>query len=140
MQLHQLKPTHEKITGKRVGRGGKRGTFSGRGSKGQKSRAGTRIRPGFRGGNEPLWKLFPKRRGASKKTDIKRALFQVHAVKPLAVNLNVLEKYYSDGETVSRATLMEKGIIKKTKKHVKILATGELKKKLIFGDDVKFSK
>ena len=76
MQLHQIKPTHKKVEGKRVGRGGKRGTFSGRGSKGQKSRAGTRIRPGFRGGDNPIWKLFPKQRGASKKVDIKHRSFQ----------------------------------------------------------------
>ena len=82
MQLHHLKPIHKAIASKRVGRGGKRGTLSGRGSKGQKSRAGTRIRPGFRGGNEPLWKLFPKSRGASKKTDIKHRSFQVRRKKP----------------------------------------------------------
>ena len=140
MQLHQLKPSHEKISGKRVGRGGKRGTFSGRGSKGQKSRAGTRIRPGFRGGNEPLWKLFPKRRGASKKTNIRSGLFQVHHDKDLSVNLATLERYFESGETVTGKTLVRKGIIKTAKYGVKILGTGELKKKLVFGEDLKFSK
>ncbi|MEK7341913.1 MAG: uL15 family ribosomal protein, partial [Candidatus Binatota bacterium] len=60
MDLSNLKPAPgSKKKRKRVGRGGKRGTYSGRGSKGQKSRAGARIRPGFRGGDNPIWKLFP---------------------------------------------------------------------------------
>ncbi|MEK7583015.1 MAG: uL15 family ribosomal protein [Patescibacteria group bacterium] len=131
MQLHQLKPTHKKVEGKRVGRGGKRGTFSGRGSKGQKSRAGTRIRPGFRGGDNPIWKVFPKQRGATKKVDIKHTAFQVHHEKPKAFNLDRLEKMFSDGDTVSPETL---GV-----KSAKILGTGVLTKKLIF-KDVTFSK
>lgn len=72
MQLHELKPIHPRKRRKRVGRGGKRGTFSGRGTKGQKSRAGASVRPGFRGGDTPLWKVFPKQRGAGKKVEVKR--------------------------------------------------------------------
>jgi len=75
MQLHQLKPTVKQKRAKRVGRGGKRGTYSGRGQKGQKSRAGARIRPGFRGGDNPIWKLFPKQRGSAKKVDLKKRRF-----------------------------------------------------------------
>ncbi len=119
------------MEGKRVGRGGKRGTFSGRGSKGQKSRAGTRIRPGFRGGDNPIWKVFPKQRGATKKVDIKHAAFQVHHDKPVVFNLDRLEKMFSDGDTVSPETL---GV-----KSAKILGVGTLTKKLIF-KDVTFSK
>lgn len=131
MQLHNIKPTHKLTKVRRVGRGGKRGTFSGRGSKGQKSRSGTRIRPGFRGGNEPLWKLFPKARGASKKVDIKQRSFRVHAVKASVFNLDRLSKMFSDGDTVSPKTL---GV-----KQAKILGTGTLTKKLKF-EDVTFSK
>src|SRR3989344_1365921 len=109
MQLHDLKSTRTKKA-PRVGRGGKRGTFSGRGSKGQKSRSGTRIRPGFRGGNEPLWKLFPKARGAAKKVDIKQRSFRVKNTMSVVINLGTLNKKFSDGETVSPATLLEKGI------------------------------
>ena len=72
MQIHELKPDHPRKHRKRVGRGGKRGTFSGKGTKGQKSRAGASVKPGFRGGDTPLWKIFPKRRGAGKKVEIKR--------------------------------------------------------------------
>ncbi len=57
MQLHQLKPTHPLSSSKRVGRGGKRGTFSGRGTKGQHARAGHRIRPAERDFIQRLPKL-----------------------------------------------------------------------------------
>ena len=59
MQIHQLKPKTARSFAKRVGRGGKRGTTSGKGTKGQKSRAGSYVRPGFRGGDNRLWQLFP---------------------------------------------------------------------------------
>lgn len=59
MQLHQIQPTHQNKSKKRVGRGGKRGTYSGRGMKGQKSRAGHKIRPAIR----DLMQRTPKLRG-----------------------------------------------------------------------------
>lgn len=139
MQLHNLKAVTGR-TKRRVGRGGKRGTFSGRGSKGQKSRSGTRIRPGFRGGDNPLWKLFPKQRGATKKTDIKHAYFQVHEDKMVAVNLRDLNSAYKEGETVSKKTLLKRGLIRTGRFGIKILGTGELKKKLVFDKELKFSK
>ena len=126
MQLHQLKPTHKKEKSKRIGRGGKRGTFSGRGSKGQKSRAGTRIRPGFRGGDNPIWKVFPKQRGATKKVDIKHAMFQVRREKIPIMNLDTLYRLFKDGDTVNGK--------------IKILGRGTLTKKLTFGPEVVFSK
>ena len=130
MQLHQLKPTSKSKTRKRVGRGGKRGTFSGRGSKGQKARAGHRIRPGFRGGDNPIWKLFPKQRGASKKTDRKHAFFRVHQAKPAVVNLADLAEHFQAGEIITSRSLVKKGLIKTAKKGVKILGGGALNKAL----------
>ena len=59
MQLHELKPIHKKKQPKRVGRGGKKGTYSGRGMKGQKSRAGRRLPPVIR----EMIKRYPKLRG-----------------------------------------------------------------------------
>ncbi len=138
MQLHQLKPTIKHKRRKRVGRGGKRGTFSGHGSKGQKSRAGARIRPGFRGGDNPIWKLFPKQRGATKKVDIKHAKFRVTRTGPAVVNLDVLNSFFQDGDYVSPKILVQKGIIGAGKR-VKILGDGELDKKLNFSGVV-FSK
>ena len=134
MQLHEIKPTTKRKNIKRVGRGGKRGTYSGKGLKGQKSRAGAGIKPGFRGGDTPLWKKFHKARGASKKVDAKTRGFQFRRPKPDIVNLMDLNKRFSEGEIVSPKSLMEKRLVKKTKHGVKILGKGELKKKLIFKD------
>jgi len=133
MQLHDVQPKTKRKDTKRVGRGGSRGTYSGRGQKGQKARSGG-MRPDFRGGDTPLWKLFPKQRGANKKTDIKHRMFQIRQEKPVALNLDSLNKAFSDGETVSKDTLVEKGFIKNAKVKVKILSDGKLEKKLTFSE------
>lgn len=140
MQLHHIKSSRKKVSGKRVGRGGKRGTFSGRGSKGQKSRSGTRIRPGFRGGDNPIWKLFPKKRGSSKKTDITRALFQIHNIKPAIVKSADINKHFKNGDVISSAMLLEKKLIKTAKHGVKILGGVKLDKKVTFDKDITLSK
>ena len=132
MQLHQLKTIYKSRKKKRVGRGGKRGTYSGRGSKGQKSRAGARIRPGFRGGDNPIWKLFPKQRGATKKVDIKHRAFQARYKKQAIINLDKLNRAFQDGETVSPKALLRRGLIDNDKNGVKVLGDGELTKKLNF--------
>ncbi|MEK7537130.1 MAG: 50S ribosomal protein L15 [Patescibacteria group bacterium] len=139
MQLYELKPLQKRKNKKRVGRGGKRGTYSGKGQKGQKSRAGAGIKPGFRGGDTPLWKKFHKARGATKTLDIKKRGFQLRHPKPEIVNLRDLERNFSEGEMVSPETLMEKRLVKKVKHGVKILGKGELRKKLIF-KGIKMSK
>lgn len=139
MQLHQLKSTTKNKKRKRVGRGGKRGTYSGRGSKGQKSRAGARIRPGFRGGDNPIWKLFPKQRGATKKVDIKHRMFQVRYAKPAIVDLDALNSSFQDGDLVSPKVLIKKRVISSAKNGVKILGDGALTRKLNFSG-LKFSK
>ena len=139
MQLHDVQPDTKKKDTKRVGRGGKRGTYSGKGMKGQKARSGTGQRADFRGGDTPLWKLFPKQRGANKKTNIKHRMFQVRNPKALALNLDTLNAIFSDGDTVSKETLIEKGVIKTVKDKVKILSDGKLEKKLTFSG-MDFSK
>ena len=139
MQLHDIKPTIKKKHKKRVGRGGKRGTYSGKGLKGQKSRAGAGVKPGFRGGDTPLWKKFPKVRGASRKLEIKKRGFRLHRPKSEIVNLRDLNRKFGDGETVSPKTLLEKRLVKKIKNGVKILGKGQLSKKLVF-KNVEMSK
>lgn len=67
MQIHELKPTHKKKEAKKIGRGGKRGTYSGKGMKGQKSRAGRRLEPVVRS----LIKKYPKLRGYRFKSKLK---------------------------------------------------------------------
>lgn len=125
MQLHQLKPVHKLKKKKRVARGGKRGGYSGRGIKGQKSRAGAKIRPAVR----DLMMKFPKKRGRAKHAF--KSLFS----KPAILNLEDIEKNFKDGEIVSPKTLFEKRLIGRKKgalPEVKILGEGEISKKLAF--------
>lgn len=131
MQLHQIQPKHKNRDRKRIGRGGKRGTFSGRGSKGQNAR-GARLGEDFRGGNPPIWKVFPKKRGSTKKTKIKHRTFRKSNNEVLAINLGRLNEFFSNNDLVSMETLCEKGIISSADKSVKILGDGELTKSLKF--------
>ncbi len=132
MQIHQIqKPKHLKKA-KRVGRGGKRGTFSGKGSKGQKARSGVHMGADFRGGNQPLWKSFPKKRGSTKKVEIKHRSFGIKDAKPTSLNLGLIEKLFSEKELVNRLSLLEKSLIKSKDKKIKILGSGEINKKLVF--------
>jgi large subunit ribosomal protein L15 len=131
-RLDNLQPLCKKR--KRVGRGGSRGGTAGRGHKGQKARTSGPVRPGFEGGQMPLFRRLPKRgfSNAAHKKDV------------VVVNLEQLEAKFQDGELVTRQSLIEKGIIKAqpSKKDlvvkgyfIKILADGELKKKLTIEAD-----
>ncbi|MEK7578311.1 MAG: uL15 family ribosomal protein [Patescibacteria group bacterium] len=125
MQLHQLSPVHKLKRKKRIARGGKRGGYSGRGIKGQKSRAGAKIRPAIR----DLMMKFPKQRGRAKHA------FKSLFFKPVILNLKDIEKKFKDGEIVSPKTLFKKRLISKKKgvlPEVKILGEGEILKKLAF--------
>jgi len=121
MQIHELKPKHKNRGKKRVGRGGKKGTYSGKGLKGQASRAGRKMVPIIR----ELIKRYPKLKGyRSFRIDNDFAV----------VNLDVLEKISKDGETINPENLIKKGVISKIKGRapkVKILGTGRLTKKLV---------
>ncbi|MBI3638597.1 50S ribosomal protein L15 [Candidatus Wolfebacteria bacterium] len=114
MQLHNLKITYKRKKVKRIGRGGKRGTYSGHGNKGQKSRAGHRIRPAER----DLIQRIPKLRG-----------FKFKSLKPKEIGINIvdLEKKIK-GNIIDMKALIEAGFVKKTDKRVKILADGEAKR------------
>lgn len=143
MQLHQLKPIYRKKSRQRVGRGGKHGTYSGRGLKGQKARAGRKPRQGFAGGDTPLSKRLPKQRGSVGKVKIRRgSKLSRFRVKTFILNLRDIEKKFKTGEIVSRQSLLKKGLIDKIGgriPQVKILGKGEIKKKLEF-KGIKFSK
>lgn len=126
MQIHELKTKTQRKAKKVVGRGGKRGKTSGRGTKGQKARAGHRIRPMLRDNI----KKIPKLRGESAAT---RHHFRTKADFSVVLNLGVLNTAFKAGEQVSPKTLLEKGLIKKngnTIPPVKILAHGDFDKKL----------
>lgn len=140
MNLSDLKPNTIRKSQKRVGRGGKRGTFSGSGSKGQKSRAGAGVKPGFRGGDNRIWQLFPKKRGASKKPGSSRPhhrhrFFQLRHSKPEVLDLNILNKL-KEGQLVTPDILIQEGLV--SGKDIKILSDGELNKKLDF-EGLRFS-
>ncbi|MBU1091646.1 uL15 family ribosomal protein [Patescibacteria group bacterium] len=120
MQLHQIKPKNKKSDKKRVGRGGKRGSYSGKGLKGQKSRAGRKLRPQMR----DIIKKIPKKRGYRFKS-----IAPEHAV----VNLDMIDKKFENGEKATPKIFFEKGLIKKVAgklPRVKILARGQLTKKV----------
>ena len=146
MNLSELKSRTRRQHGKRVGRGGKRGTFSGGGTKGQKSRAGASVRSGFRGGDNRIWQSFPKQRGASKKPGkggntrihVKHRHYQFRQDKSSVFNLDFFNRF-DDGQVVSPKLLAEQGWISKLEKHVKVLGNGDLKKKIDF-EGFKFSK
>ncbi len=126
MQIHELKPKTPRKAKKVVGRGGKRGKTSGRGTKGQKARAGHRIRPMLR----DAIKKLPKLRGESVAP---RHLFRTAPDFSVVLNLSVLNDAFASGERVSPKLLLAKGLIKKNGNKipsVKILGSGELDKKL----------
>ena len=136
MNLSNLQPNTPRKAVKRVGRGGKRGTYSGKGMKGQKSRAGAGVKPGFRGGDNRIWQLFPKQRGASKKPGgsgiyAKHRFYKLRHDKPPVLNIRAFSRF-NDGEIVTPKILFEKGLLDKETKQVKILGDGEFSRKLIF--------
>ena len=114
MQLHELQTTHKQKSKKRVGRGGKRGTYSGKGMKGQKSRAGRKMKPM----EMDLIKRLPKLRGFKNKP---------LREKPLIINITDLEKRM-ENNIINNKSLLRAGVIKKLNKKVKILGGGEIKK------------
>lgn len=127
MQLNTITPRTKNKKNPPVGRGGKRGKTSGRGGKGQTARAGHHIRPEVR----DLIKKFPKRRGYG--TNRSRSV-RSNRIPTSAVNLAALELNFNVGETVSPATLLARGVVRRAKGRapvVKILGTGELTKALI---------
>ena len=127
MRLEELKPaagsTHrKKIVGRGIGSGV--GKTSGKGHKGQNARSGGGVRPGFEGGQMPLYRRLPK-----------RGFTNIFAKKYVSVNVEVLDKF-NDGDVVTAETLLEKGIISKALDGVKLLGRGEVTKKV----DVKVAK
>src|SRR5690348_16965673 len=101
MQLNTLKAKTKRKTSQQVGRGGTRGKTSGRGTKGQNARAGRKKRPELR----DFIKRFPKLRGRGVSS------FKSREVKPLAINLALIDKHFNAGETVNQASLIAKKII-----------------------------
>ena len=129
LTLSTLSPAQERKERKRIGRGqgSGKGRYSGRGIKGQKSRAGSHMmRAGFEGGQMPLYMRVPKQRGATSKDAMPIGPFRTHQ-QP--VNVRDLERF-ADGTPVTPELLKQHGLIRSVKEDVKILGDGELTKKL----------
>ena len=130
LNLSNLKPAQKRVDRKRIGRGlgSGKGRYSGRGIKGQKSRSGSnKMRPGFEGGQMPLYMRVGKQRGATSKDAMPIGPFRTFTQ---GVNLRELERVFADGDTVNIEGLAEKGLTKNSRADVKILGYGELTKKL----------
>lgn len=128
MQLHELKPTAPRKTAKRIGRGGKRGKTSGRGGKGQTARAGNSTRPEMR----DFIKKLPKLRGHGKN---RARTVNNERVLATVINLSRIEAVFAAGDTVTGKSLVAHGLISTISRKVpkvKVLATGDLTKKLKF--------
>ncbi len=123
MQLHHLVSKKIRET-QRIGRGGKRGTFSGRGTKGQKARAGAKIRPAIR----DVLKKIPKLRGSK---------FKSFRPQPQVINLDTLQNKFPNGGIISPESLVKSGLVAKIKGKtpvIKILGRGESKVNFVFRD------
>ena len=130
MKLHELRPAEgARKSPKRLGRGtgSGLGRNSGKGEKGQKSRSGGGVRPGFEGGQMPLFRRLPK-----------RGFTNIFAKEFAFINVDKLN-IFEDGTEVTPELLLSKGILKKAKNGVKVLGNGELTKKLVVKAS-KFSK
>ncbi len=122
MQRHDLKPKTKRQRKTLVGRGDK---TAGKGTKGQNARAGAKVRPEIR----DFIKTLPKLRGRG--VNINKSI----QTKPTPVSFTSVSTHFKDGDIVSPATLLKKGIVRKVSGQlpkVKILSTGELDKKLTF--------
>lgn len=121
MNLSELKPNEgakRNRTRKGRGHGSGLGKTAGKGHKGQKARAGKGVRPGFEGGQMPLYRRLPK-----------RGFTNINSKEIVAINVDRLN-IFEDGTEVTVDTLKEAGIIKNPKDGVKILGNGDLNKKL----------
>lgn len=127
MQIHQIKGRKLKKS-KTVGRGGKRGTYCGRGGKGQSARSGYSRRATFEGGRTTIVAQSKKFRG-----------FKSKAEKNQIVSLDLIENKFETGQTIDPASLKKVGLIANLKRKVKILTKGTITKKFNF-KGVLFSK
>ncbi len=130
LNLSNLKPAQARKDRKRVGRGlgSGKGRYSGRGIKGQKSRAGSHaMRAGFEGGQMPLYMRTAKLRGNTSADAMPIGPFRTSTQ---AVNIRDIEARFDAGDEVTPETLKAKGLIRSLKKDVKLLGVGDLSKKL----------
>ena len=126
MNLESVKTKNKKRVGRGISAGG--GKTAGRGTKGQKSRAGHNIPKRFEGGQTVLSMRLPKLPG-----------FKSKKAKPIVFTLDKISKYFKDGEVVTREAFVKLKLIK-THQRVKILNTGKLDVKVSLGENIEVSK
>ncbi len=122
MKLNELQPAEGSVKAsfrKGRGPGSGNGKTAGKGHKGQNARSGGGVRPGFEGGQLPLYRKLPKRGFHNK-------FSTVYAI----VNVDILEHKFNDGDVVNMETLLARKIIRKPYDGLKVLGEGELTKKL----------
>lgn len=121
MKLHELSPAIGATTPsfrKGRGTGSGNGKTAGKGHKGQNARSGGGVKPGFEGGQLPLYRKLPK-----------RGFYNRFATKYATVNVEALNKF-NDGEVVDLAALLQCGLVRKSFDGLKVLGNGEITKKL----------
>ncbi len=121
MKLHELAPAEGAVTSawrKGRGTGSGNGKTAGKGHKGQNARSGGGVRPGFEGGQNPLYRRLPKR-------GFKNRFAKVYSI----INVSDLEKY-NDGDVIDINTLLSEGVIRKVNDGLKVLGDGEISKKI----------
>ncbi|MEY3471291.1 MAG: Ribosomal protein [Candidatus Parcubacteria bacterium] len=139
MYIHTLSPDPSQKVKKRIGRGGKRGTYSGKGQKGQKARSGAKISPLFTGGSASLSgqgsRVIHKRRGQSPVQGHHRVLNIKGRKSYKVISIQAISSKFEDGSTINLNSLIESKLISNSKSDIKVLATNrgeEIKKKFVF--------
>jgi large subunit ribosomal protein L15 len=127
MQINTLKIKYPKRKRKTIGRGGKKGTYSGKGGKGQKGRSGVSINPLFEGGRSSLIDRLKKVRG-----------FKSYKMNAVVFRLADLEKKFQENDTINKESLIKSGLLdrKDWKRKIKILSGGGIKGKFKIGEDI----
>ncbi|MGN1033985.1 MAG: 50S ribosomal protein L15 [Oscillospiraceae bacterium] len=121
MKLYELSPapnSNKKAYRKGRGAGSGNGKTSGKGHKGQNARSGGGVRPGFEGGQMPLYRRLPK-----------RGFTNIFSTEYAVVNIRDLEKRFEDNATIDTQAIINSGLVKKVLAGIKLLGNGELSKK-----------
>lgn len=121
MKLYELSPapnSNKKAYRKGRGAGSGNGKTSGKGHKGQNARSGGGVRPGFEGGQMPLYRRLPK-----------RGFTNIFSTKYAVINIRDLEKCFEDNATIDTQAIINSGLVKKVLAGIKLLGNGELSKK-----------
>lgn len=131
MQLHSLKLKNKRKKKKTIGRGGKKGTYSGKGMKGQKARSGAHVKPLFEGGRSTLIDHMKKKRGF-KSTHAKKAI----------VKLSAIDKKFKNGDEINAEVLIKSGLVDRieAKNGIKVLNGKGIKKKFTFDKNISLSE